>query len=129
MSAENEQKDDLHIVERGREFLRIVPTPTSFDIVIPQGIEPTDAAREFIRIVTGMLPPREGPALGEWIDVRVARPPLRTLIVAYGPEIYCVICQLMQDEDGISFVGPYMSVHPDLVTHWYLLPEPPQEEK
>lgn len=38
-----------------REILRIVPTETGFDIKIPEGIEPTEAAEEFIKIVRELL--------------------------------------------------------------------------
>lgn len=42
-------------LEPTKEWLRLVPTEKGFDIQIPDGIEPTEAAKQFIKIVMDIM--------------------------------------------------------------------------
>lgn len=99
-----------------------------------------DVAKQMMEEAVRLLPPKDQVAdadkvmnspkkLDGWISVKERLPQFCKTIVVYGPRIYCVISQMMQDEEGYSYVGPYMSVHPDEVTHWCELPEPPEAPK
>jgi len=63
--------DEMTAVEVGGggnsgEILRIVPNETGFDIVIPDGVEPSHAALMFIATVRQMLAAQKGDG---WVSV------------------------------------------------------------
>jgi hypothetical protein len=80
MNTENPIFTMNETIKSPQPWLIIRPTPTGFDIVIPEGVEPTQAAKEFILMVREQLarenPPkaktysywREDPVKG-WIKV------------------------------------------------------------
>lgn len=57
MSKTPEEETALVVAKNNppREMLRLVPTESGFDIQIPEGVEPTEAAKTFLETVMRMM--------------------------------------------------------------------------
>jgi hypothetical protein len=147
--------DDTQIsfntIEPTKEWLRLVPTEKGFDIQIPDGIELTEAAKQFIKIVMEIMEMNSLEKLdtcehildmekmvdvndSQWISVEKRLPEVNDDYLAY----YTLHRIEPAYRAGLIAVGlwvvPWANGEWDLpkmytVTHWQPLPKPPKEEK